>query len=199
MNPSTPSAKSPPRRPHDHRETSKTLRLPLLAPAQEEGPRSRGRRSRSARAAVVDGRDGDAHRAPAHSRRHARVEVRLSPDGERVVVQGTDTPRVDDNYMHSSLTLVPASGGAPGSLAPAQGELEPPQGRLRALPARGARPARDRPPARLPDAQPGLVRQPPEVVAERRVAAVGGGRSLGRSSACSRAVVSSGHPHALSP
>jgi dipeptidyl aminopeptidase/acylaminoacyl peptidase len=46
-----------------------------------------------------------------------------SPDGERFVLRVTDTPRVDDDYMHSRLGLVPAAGGEISPLVQTAGKL----------------------------------------------------------------------------
>lgn len=50
-----------------------------------------------------------------------------SPEGKRLVVQATRTPKVDDQYMNSMLMTVDAEGNVPKLLVKTEGKLESPR------------------------------------------------------------------------
>jgi dipeptidyl aminopeptidase/acylaminoacyl peptidase len=49
-----------------------------------------------------------------------------SPDGSALALRTSETPLVDDDYMYSSLSMVPAAGGIPAPLVQTQGKLGAP-------------------------------------------------------------------------
>jgi dipeptidyl aminopeptidase/acylaminoacyl peptidase len=57
--------------------------------------------------------EGDAH----------VVDFDWAPDGTRLVLRVTETPRIDENYVYSALVMVPASGGFPAPFVPTRGKL----------------------------------------------------------------------------
>ncbi len=50
-----------------------------------------------------------------------------SPDARRLVLQATETPKVDDRFMNSKLMIVNATGGAPALLVATEGKVESPR------------------------------------------------------------------------